>query len=69
MIKYDDENAKQYEVVRTGCKPPSSNWSDIKCPFCAAVVRAYWWSIAGGGKKCSCGAKHNSYGYTSQVVK
>lgn len=36
----------------------------IKCPFCQTVVTAYVWSLAGGGKKCSCGALHGSFGIT-----
>lgn len=54
-----------YTVVATGCKAPSSNWSDIKCGHCGTVSRAYWWSLAGSGKRCEnkqCRAKHNSYG-------
>ncbi len=34
----------------------------ITCPFCGVEVKAYVWSISGGGKKCECGAKHNKYG-------
>ena len=30
---------------------------DIKCPFCGDVTKAYLWSLAGSGKKCSCGVK------------
>lgn len=67
MPDYDFANARRYEVVRTGLKPPSSNWSDIKCPWCGQTVRAYWWSIAGGGKKCPCGAKHSSLGVTART--
>jgi hypothetical protein len=26
------------------------------CPFCSAHVTAYLWSLAGGGKRCYCGA-------------
>ncbi len=26
------------------------------CPFCTSEVAAYLWSLAGSGKKCSCGA-------------
>jgi hypothetical protein len=67
MAEYNpSENARRpYTVVGYGLKPPSSNWSDIRCPFCGTVSRAYWWSIAGGGKCCEnkkCGAKHTSYG-------
>ena len=64
MVEYDPEHAHPYTVERSGLKPPSSNWSDIKCPFCGTVSRAYWWSIAGSGKKCPCGALHGSGGMT-----
>lgn len=69
VTDYDRDNARPYKVMRTGLKPPSSNYSDIKCPFCEREVRAYWWSIAGGGKKCICGAKHDSRGMTAQPIK
>lgn len=36
----------------------------IKCPFCGVEVKAYMWSLSGGGKLCPCGAKHDSYGTT-----
>lgn len=62
MPEYDVDRARPYEIRRTGIKPPSSNWSDIACPFCGRVVRAYWWSLAGSGKKCPCGALHGSFG-------
>jgi hypothetical protein len=32
----------------------------IICPFCKAHLRGYIWSLAGGGKKCSCGALHGT---------
>jgi len=68
--KYDRDNARQYTVTRTGIDPPSSNWSIIQCPWCSALDKAYWWSISGGGKKCSgCGAMHNSAGYSAQRIK
>lgn len=39
---------------------------DIKCPYCGQVVTAFKWSLAGGGKKCPCGAKHT---YLSGSIK
>jgi hypothetical protein len=69
MTDYDWANARPYKVKRTGIKAPSSNWSDIECPFCGQEVRAYWWSISGGGKRCLCGAKHNSAGMTAQPIR
>lgn len=67
---FDWDNAKKYDVLRTGLKPPSSNYSIIKCPYDGSQFRAYWWSIAGGGKLCpSCGAKFNQYGMAAQEIK
>lgn len=37
----------------------------ITCPFCGTEVTAYLWSLAGSGKRCPCGAKHNGYGQTT----
>jgi hypothetical protein len=34
----------------------------ITCPFCERKVVAYVWSLAGSGKKCSCGAHHHWLG-------
>lgn len=42
--------------------------SMIICPFCGAHVRGYHWSLAGGGKKCTCGALHGS-GRTYKEIK
>lgn len=42
----------------------------IECGFCGTETRAYVWSLAGGGKKCSnpaCGALHCSYGYSMPI--
>ena len=34
----------------------------ITCPFCKGTVEAYLWSLAGGGKRCDCGALFGSFG-------
>lgn len=34
----------------------------IVCPWCTAHVTAYLWSLAGGGKRCDCGALFGSTG-------
>jgi hypothetical protein len=62
MSEYDPTRAEAVAIVRRGMKRPSSLWSDLKCPFCKTVTRAYHWSLAGGGKKCACGAKFDYYG-------
>lgn len=42
----------------------------VKCPFCFHTVTAYVWSLAGGGKKCKCGALHGSFGMTfAPIIK
>lgn len=60
MPDYDHNKAREGKVLRTGLKPPSSNFSICECPFCGAHTQAFWWSLAGGGKKCDCGAKYGS---------
>jgi hypothetical protein len=34
----------------------------ITCPFCSDKVKTFLWSIAGGGKRCDCGAYLSYYG-------
>lgn len=34
------------------------SYAYLDCPFCGAQVKVFIWSLAGGGKKCTCGAKH-----------
>lgn len=34
----------------------------LTCPFCNADVEAYLWSLAGSGKKCTCGAVCGQWG-------
>lgn len=33
----------------------------IRCPFCATHVTVRTWSLAGGGKRCLCGALFGNY--------
>ena len=53
----DDKEQRQYRVISERSAFGRSSL-DIECPFCSEVVTAYKWSLAGGGKKCPCGAKH-----------
>lgn len=39
----------------------------IDCPFCGGLVVAYLWSLAGGGKRCDCGAMIGHYGTAYKV--
>lgn len=36
----------------------------IQCPYCENRIKAYIWSLSGGGKACPCGAKHTAHGVT-----
>lgn len=40
----------------------------VECPFCRAAVVTYTWSLAGGGKRCDCGAKLDAYGMAKKSV-
>jgi hypothetical protein len=53
---------REYVVIRQGLQRPSSNYSVIRCPFCSAETKAFWWSLSGGGKRCECGAMFSSRG-------
>lgn len=39
----------------------------IDCPFCSEAVLVFLWSLAGGGKRCACGAKF-ARGMATKVV-
>lgn len=33
-----------------------------ECPYCGEHLKVYLWSLAGGGKRCPCGALITKYG-------
>ena len=37
----------------------------ITCPFCGTETECFIWSLAGGGKRCECGAIHRYLGQTT----
>lgn len=39
------------------------------CPFCQAEVRIFVWSLGGGGKLCTCGAKFQRGGQACKLVE
>lgn len=47
---------REFTVHRTGLERPSSLTWYFNCPWCGLEVKAYVWSISGGGKRCHCGA-------------
>lgn len=46
-------------VLRDRRPAPGRTSVEVECPFCGRRVRAFAWSLAGGGKRCPCGAIHN----------
>ena len=34
----------------------------VRCPFCQGLTRVFMWSLAGGGKRCGCGALFGTRG-------
>lgn len=40
----------------------------FQCPFCTAEMRAYQWSLCGGGKRCDCGALFGGTGQAHKLV-
>jgi len=49
---------EEREYGRTGLMPVANGRSYFyaDCPFCETQLRVYPWSLAGGGKRCYCGA-------------
>jgi hypothetical protein len=68
-IRWQDctAGANNVEQARWTCDGdhPQANgrtYTNIRCPFCSADTRAYLWSLAASGKRCSCGALHGRFG-------
>lgn len=47
---------REYRVTRRTVERPSSVVWYFDCPWCGAVIKAYLWSLSGGGKRCVWGA-------------
>ena len=55
--RYEDLMDKDWiKIHKTGLEHKSSNTVYFNCPFCGIEVKAYVWSLTGGGKNCQCGA-------------
>ncbi len=47
---------REYHVLRRTVERPSSVVWYFDCPWCGTEIKAYLWSLSGGGKRCGCGA-------------
>ena len=61
LTRFDDISkreceAREYRVLRRAVERPSSVVWYFDCPWCGAEIKAYLWSLSGGGKLCVCGA-------------
>jgi hypothetical protein len=55
---------RQHERSPSRALANGRSYCYITCPYCDEKVQAAIWSLAGGGKRCFCGALHNANGYT-----
>lgn len=53
---------RAYTVHRKTLERPSSIVLYFDCPWCGCEIKAYLWSLSGGGKRCDCGAIFGSRG-------
>lgn len=68
LVRWLDDAEKverrQYQM-RDGRSAMGRSTVFITCPFCHDEIEAYSWSLAGGGKRCTCGALHGPGGMTT----
>lgn len=57
----DEVEEKPYKVIDRWSRHGRTTIG-IECPFCLSYIRAYVWSLCGGGKRCGCGALFGSFG-------
>ena len=61
-IRAPECEVRPLEIIRRGLEAPSSRVVYFDCPWCKVEIKAYVWSICGGGKRCRCGALFGSGG-------
>lgn len=54
---------KPFTVTGRGLERPSSRIVYFNCPWCETEIKAYVWSLNGGGKRCECGAIFSGRGH------
>jgi hypothetical protein len=60
---------RKFTVHKTGLEHTSSNTVYFDCPWCKREIKAYVWSICGGGKRCECGAIFSSRGVGYKLIE
>jgi len=58
---------RKFQVHTQYVERPSSIVWEFACPWCGDDVKAYLWSMSGGGKRCLCGAIFSSCGYGYKI--
>jgi hypothetical protein len=59
---------REYVASSYHPRPSGKSYYIIRCPFCKADMKAFAWSIRGGGKRCDCGAMLGSGGTAYKKV-
>ena len=58
QARHRSEEARAYRAsAGSHANGRSTIW--ITCPFCGTETECFLWSLAGSGKRCTCGAKHH----------
>lgn len=57
-----EKTERRQHELRHGRSAMGRSTVIITCPFCHADIEAYAWSLAGSGKRCTCGALHGPHG-------
>jgi hypothetical protein len=64
-MELNNQERRDWKSWRRGLSQANGrSYIFITCAFCGAEVKAFLWSLAGGGKACPCGAIHGSFGQT-----
>lgn len=67
--KYDYDAGQRYTKFGYVAEFGRAHFTLI-CPFCNISVKAYVWSLCGGGKICpGCGAMHTNFGSYPKIEK
>ena len=51
-IPFDQAERRPYSVHAQIAEPNGRSYIRFVCPFCGERIKAYVWSLCGGGKRC-----------------